>query len=86
MSSWIKMLSDEMADAELKQALDEARTPHGTVDNVLRVHLLRPNTMKGHMALYKSCLHDDKNTLPEWLQETISSYAVSYTHLRAHET
>ena len=68
------MLSDEMADAELKQALDEARTPHGTVDNVLRVHSLRPNTMKGHMALYKSCLHDDTNTLPEWLQETISSY------------
>ena len=26
MSSWIKMLSDEMADTELKQALDEART------------------------------------------------------------
>ena len=74
MSSWIKMLSDEMANTELKQALDEARTPHGTVDNVLRVHSLRPNTMKGHMALYKSCLHDDTNTLPEWLQETISSY------------
>ena len=74
MSSWIKMLSDEMADTELKKALDEARTPHGTVDNVLRVHSLRPNTMKGHMALYKSCLHDDTNTLPEWLQETISSY------------
>ena len=64
-----------MADTELKQALDEARTPHGTVDNVLRVHSLRTNTMKGHMALYKSCLHDDTNTLPEWLQ------AVSYTHL-----
>ena len=29
------MLSDEIADNELKQALDEARIPHGTVDNVL---------------------------------------------------
>ena len=76
------MLSDEMADNELKQALDEARTPHGTVDNVLRVHSLRPNTMKGHMALYKSCLHDDTNTLPEWLQETISSYvSLSLIHI-----
>ena len=74
MSSWIKMLSDEPADDELVQALSEARTPHGTVDNVLRVHSLRPSTMKGHMALYKSCLHDKNNTLPEWLQETISSY------------
>ena len=68
------MLSDELADDELVQALSEARTPHGTVDNVLRVHSLRPSTMKGHMALYKSCLHDKNNTLPEWLQETISSY------------
>ena len=68
------MLSDESADHELAQALTEARTPHGTVDNVLRVHSLRPSTMKGHMALYKSCLHDKNNTLPEWLQETISSY------------
>ena len=54
------MLSDEMADNELKQALDEARTPHGTVDNVLRVHSLRPNTMKGHMVLYKSCFRAQK--------------------------
>ena len=74
MSSWIKMLSDEMADNELKQALDEARTPHGTVDNVMRVHSLRPSTMKGHIVLYKSVLHDETNTIPKWFQETISSY------------
>lgn len=74
MSSWIKMISDEDADADLSDALDGARTPHGTVDNVLRVHSLRPNTMRGHMALYKAALHDDANTLPVWLQETIGTY------------
>ena len=74
MSAWIKMIEDHEAKQELKEVFNLARTPHGTVDNVLRVHSLRPNTMKGHMALYKSCLHDDTNTLPEWLQETISSY------------
>jgi len=74
MSSWIKMISDEDADADLLDALDGARTPHGTVDNVLRVHSLRPNTMRGHMALYKAALHDDANTLPVWLQETIGTY------------
>ena len=74
MSSWIKMISDEDADADLRDALDGARTPHGTVDNVLRVHSLRPNTMRGHMALYKAALHDDANTLPVWLQETIGTY------------
>ena len=74
MSAWIKMIKDEDADEELKLALDIAKTPHKTVDNVLRVHSLRPSTMKGHMALYKSVLHDKKNTIPEWFQETISSY------------
>ena len=74
MSAWIKMIKDEDADEELKLALDIAKTPHNTVDNVLRVHSLRPSTMKGHMALYKSVLHDKKNTIPEWFQETISSY------------
>jgi uncharacterized peroxidase-related enzyme len=74
MSAWIKMISDEDADADLLDALDGARTPHGTVDNVLRVHSLRPNTMRGHMALYKAALHDDANTLPVWLQETIGTY------------
>ncbi len=74
MGAWIKMISDDEADAELLDVLKLARTPHGTVDNVMRVHSLRPNTMRGHVVLYRAALHDDANTLPEWLQETISSY------------
>lgn len=74
MSAWIEMVSDEDADAKLRAVLALARTPHGTVDNVMRVHSLRPNTMKGHVILYRAALHDDANTLPTWLQETISSY------------
>ena len=74
MSSWIKMIDDVDADEELNLALNQAKTPHGTVDNVLRVHSLRPSTMVGHMKLYKSVLHDKKNTIPQWFQETISSY------------
>ncbi len=74
MSAWIKMIGDEDADADLLDALKLARTPHGTVDNVMRVHSLRPNTMRGHVMLYRAALHDDANTLPVWLQEVIGSY------------
>lgn len=74
MSAWIRMIPDDEADVDLSDALASARTPHGTVDNVLRVHSLRPNTMRGHMVLYKAALHDDANTLPMWLQETVASY------------
>jgi len=68
------MIPDDDADPHLRDVLDMARTPHGTVDNVMRVHSLRPNTMVGHVKLYRACLHDDTNTLPMWLQEVISSY------------
>lgn len=74
MSAWIRMIPDEEADEALLDILKFARTPHGTVDNVMRVHSLRPNTMTGHLVLYRAALHDDANTLPTWLQETISSY------------
>jgi len=74
MSAWINMISDANANADLLDALQMARTPHGTVDNVMRVHSPRPTTMRGHVALYRAALHDDANTLPMWLQETMSSY------------
>jgi uncharacterized peroxidase-related enzyme len=74
MTAWIKMISDKDADEDLMKVLDFARTPHGTVDNVMRVHSLRPSTMKGHVVLYRACLHDDENTIPIWFQEVISSY------------
>ena len=68
------MVPDAEANSELREALDMARTPHGTVDNVMRVHSLRPSTMVGHVKLYRAVLHDESNTLPQWLQETIGSY------------
>jgi len=74
MSAWIKMISDDEATPHLKKVLKTAQTPHGTVDNVMRVHSLRPSTMEGHLTLYRAVLHDKNNSIPTWFQETISSY------------
>lgn len=74
MAAWIKIVSTEEASPSLKEVLGMAKTPHGTVDNVMRVHSLRPKTMKGHLILYRAVLHDEENTIPQWFQETISSY------------
>lgn len=74
MSAWIRMITDEEADDALLDTLKLARTPHGTVDNVMRVHSLRPATMRGHVTLYRAALHDTRNTLPVWFQETLASY------------
>lgn len=74
MTAWISMVSDQDAAPPLREALAAARTPAGTVDNVMRVHSHRPHTMLGHIALYRAVLHHDGNSVPLWLLETISAY------------
>jgi uncharacterized peroxidase-related enzyme len=73
-SAWISMIPDHLASPEWQAALEVARTPAGTVDNVMRVHSHRPNTMLGHVKLYRAVLHDEANTVPMWMQETVASY------------
>ncbi len=74
MAAWIRMIDDDGAGGRLKELLDKARTPHGTVDTVMRVHSLRPETMNGHVTLYRSVLHSKDNVLPFWFLEVIASY------------
>ena len=74
MSAWIKMIPENEATGILKDMYARAMTPHGTVDNVMKVHSLRPHTMHGHVTLYKSVLHHPDITLPLWFLEVIASY------------
>jgi uncharacterized peroxidase-related enzyme len=74
MIAWIETVDTNDAEGELKELYDRVRTPHGTVDNVMKAHSLRPHTLEGHLVLYKSVLHNPANTLPLWFLETIASY------------
>lgn len=74
MAAWIKIISDEQADLDLKANLDKVRAPNGAVDNVMRVHELRSHTMVAHYNMYMSVLHNPGNTLPDWLLASIASY------------
>ena len=74
MGAWIKMIMDDEADEGLRKVFEKVRTPSGTVDNVMRVHSLRPHTMEGHVALYKSVLHNPNNSLDDWFLEVVASY------------
>lgn len=79
MSAWIRMIPLEEASGELKEMYELARTPSGTVDNVMRAHSLRPQSMRGHLVLYRSVLHNPQNSLPFWFLEVVASY-VSMTN------
>jgi len=72
--NWINVVSKEQAAGRLRELYERVAGPDGAVDNVLQIHSLRPHTLEGHMALYKSVLHHSGNKLPKWLLETIGVY------------
>ena len=86
-AAWIRLVPVEEATGTLRTMYEKVQTPHGTVDNVMRAHSLRPHTMEGHVVLYRSVLHNPENTLPFWFLEVVASYvsmanrcAYSLTH------
>lgn len=82
MTAWIKMIPPDEASGRLAELYEKVKTPHGTVDNVMRAHSLRPETLEGHVVLYRSVLHNEANTLPFWFLEAVATY-VSLTN-RCH--
>lgn len=75
--SWIKIINYEEAGSRLKKIYDRIKGPNNNVDNILLIHSLRPQTLIGHMTLYKNVLHNSNNTLPKWYLEALGVY-VSY--------
>jgi uncharacterized peroxidase-related enzyme len=72
--AWIETIEPEDASGPLVRAYELATTPSGTVDNVMKAHSLRPRTMEGHLALYRSVLHAEEIVLPLWFLETVAAY------------
>ncbi len=69
--AWIDTVSYDDAEGRLRKLYDRVKGPDDNVDNIMMTHSLRPHTMEGHMALYKSVLHHGANTVPKWFLETI---------------
>ena len=74
MSAWIRMIQVKEAVGALRDLYDRLRGSREDIDNVMKVHSLRPHTMEGHWVLYKSVMHHTGNTLPGWFLETMAVY------------
>jgi len=72
--AWIEHVAYEDAGVKLKKLYDRIKAPSGEIDNIMKIHSLRPHTMQGHMVLYKNVLHHTGNTFPKWLLETCGVY------------
>lgn len=72
--AWIRLVPYAGSEGYLRTLYDRVKGPGGLIDNVMKAHSLRPHTMEGHSALYKSVLHHAGNTLPVWFLECLGIY------------
>ena len=72
--AWIKTIDYENSDGKLRSLYDRVRGPDDYIDNILKVHSLRPHTLEGHMKLYKNVLHHSHNSIPKWFLEALGIY------------
>lgn len=72
--TWIATIAPEAAEGRLKKTYERVTGPDGQIDNILGAHSLRPHTLEGHMALYKSVLHHAGNKVSRRLLEAIGIY------------
>lgn len=61
--SWIKIIDVNEATGRLRKLYDQIKSPDGHIDNILKVHSLRPATLQGHLSLYKAAIHNKPNAL-----------------------
>lgn len=72
--AWIRTVTPEHAEGALQTLYGRIKGADGTIDNILLAHSLRPHTLEGHLALYRSILHHPRNSLPKWLLEAVGVY------------
>jgi uncharacterized peroxidase-related enzyme len=72
--AWIHVVPYEESEGELRRIYDVVKGASGNLDNVVKVHSLRPHTLEGHYALYRSVLHHPGNEMPPWLLESLGVY------------
>lgn len=57
-AAWIEVIPEAEAEGELAELYEELRSPQtGTVDNVLKIHSLHPQTMRDHVQLYRTLMY-----------------------------
>ena len=55
--AWIRVIDEYSAGGRLAQLYKGIKQAAGSVANILSIHSLRPDTLSGHLAFYKSVMH-----------------------------
>lgn len=55
--AWIKMISEEDAQGDVKEAYNKLTEPWGGVDNIMKIHSLNIPSLWAHFELYKTVMY-----------------------------
>jgi alkylhydroperoxidase family enzyme len=55
--TWIRMITEDEADGELKATYERLTDPWGGVDNILKIHSLNLPSLLGHYDLYRILMY-----------------------------
>jgi len=72
--SWINQVPYSEATGKLLKLYKRVKGPDNNVDNIMLAHSLRPQSLEGHMTLYKNVLHHSANQIPKWFLEALGVY------------
>ena len=65
------MIRESDGEGELKDMYDQNMEPWGGVDNILKIHSLSPESLRGHIVLYKAVMYG-KSSIPRREREMIA--------------
>ena len=69
--AWIRTIDEDDAEGKLARAYRRVREPWGGVDNIFKIHSLNPESIRGHLELYRT-LMGDRSPLTRIQQEMIA--------------
>jgi len=73
-ASWISHPPLDTADVETASALDKVKRADGSVHNLYKPFVHRPDLLVLADRFYRDLLHNPRRTLEPWLQELIATY------------
>ena len=54
--AWIRMIDEQDAEGKLSELYRRMQEPDGSVDNILKIHSLNPDSLQGHFEFYRSLM------------------------------
>ena len=55
--AWINTINERDADGSLKDQYAKLKDSRGSVDNILKIHSLNPESLDAHVRLYKTIMY-----------------------------